>query len=222
MKRRIRELGSRALSRLHKPVGKWNLQRELARAESPLRIELGAWTTTRLGWISTDVHWRGRCYLDGTRTWPVPSNSASCIFADNVIEHVDLQANRTLFREALRVLQPGGVLRLVTPDIAALVNLYEAGPDTAGPLRDELVDEGYLIAHQVDVLRFAFQDDGHHVGYLWDQASLTSELADAGFINIHPCRPGESSTQHLTGLELRIDTPVAAIMLNIEASKPQG
>ncbi len=37
--------------------------------------------------------------------------------------------------------------------------------------------EGHvLIAHDFDQLRFAFEDDGYHVGYLCDICSLTTEL----------------------------------------------
>ena len=216
----IRELGSRTLSRLHRPLGRWRLRRDLARVGQPLRIELGAWTTRRPGWVPTDVHWRCRNYLDASRTWPVATDSVTCIFSDNVIEHLDMAANRALFREALRVLQPGGRMRIVTPDVGALVQTYLSGPEAAAPLRDELLVEEYGIFHQVDILRFAFQDDGHHMGYLWDITSLTAELQAAGFINVVSRPTGESDDPDLQGLELRVDTPVAHVMLIVEAVKP--
>lgn len=32
------------------------------------------------------------------------------------------------------------------------------------------------MAHDFDQLRFAFEDDGYHLGYLWNVRSLTTEL----------------------------------------------
>jgi predicted SAM-dependent methyltransferase len=216
----MREIASRTLSLLKSPLGRWHLRRELSRAGEPLRIELGAWTTRRPGWVPTDVHWRCRNYLDATSTWPIAANSVAYIFSDNVIEHLDMTANRTLFREALRVLRPGGRIRIVTPDVGVLVKTYLSGPEAADPLLDELRVEGYRVFHQVDVLRFAFQDDGHHIGYLWDTASLTAELQGAGFVSVVSCPIGDSGDPDLQGLELRVDTPVARMMLVIEAVKP--
>jgi predicted SAM-dependent methyltransferase len=190
------------------------------KAQGPLRIEIGAWTTSRPGWISTDVHWRGDCYLDATRTWPVPDDSVEYIYADNVVEHLTLEQNRFLLAEAVRALQPGGRIRLVTPDVGALAALYLAGPEAAQALRDELIDEGYAIHHQVDVLRFAFQDDGHHVGYLWDVESLASELTRAGFVDVSIHEAGSSGDPALCGLEVRVGSPVAGICVIVEAVKP--
>ena len=141
------------------------------------------------------------------------------MYADNVIEHLTMAANRVLFREARRVLQPGGRIRLVTPDVEALAGLYLASPETAAPLLTELRDEGYSVFHQVDVLRFAFQDDGHHKGYLWDFDSLAAELIRAGFQSVTRHQTGESEDPNLRSMELRVGTPVADIMLIVEASK---
>ena len=215
----MRRLAHRALTQVNKPRGKSSLERVL-RDTSPVYLEFGAWRTARAGWIATDVSWRSPHYLDVTRPWPIASNSVDAIFSDNVIEHLSLVEARIAFREAVRVLRPGGIMRAVTPDVGALVDLYLRGPDAAAPLRAELVDEGYSVAHQVDVLRFAFQDDGHHEGYLWDRDALHSELLAAGFSQIEFARPGESSHPVLRGLDVRTGVPLANAMLAADAVKP--
>lgn len=219
MSQRLRSAISDTLSRVKRPLGRARFRKALKDSTGPLRIELGAWTTERPGWISTDVHWRGRSYLDATRTWPVPDGSVEFIYADNVIEHLSLEQNRFLLLEAYRVLRPGGRIRLVTPDIGALVQTYLAGEASARHLREELVAEGYFVAHQVDVLRFAFQDDGHAEGYLWDAASLTAELAQAGLPDCRTYVAGVSDEPALCGLEARTGTPVADICIVMEAAK---
>lgn len=215
----LRGFGHRALNALHEPVGKIALQRALRNA-SPILLELGAWRTARSDWIATDVSWRSPHYLDVTRAWPIASSSVDAIFSDNVVEHLSLSSAQVAFREAFRVLRPGGVMRTVTPDIGALVELYRAGPQAAAALREELVEEGYHVAHQVDVLRFAFQDDGHHEGYLWDRNSLEAELSAAGFTHIEFRSPGESRHSLMQGLDMRTDVPLAEAMLAADAVKP--
>jgi len=142
------------------------------------------------------------------------------VYADNVIEHLDLEQSRFMFTEACRVLRPGGRIRLVTPDIGALVQTYLGGQASALPLREELAAEGYLVAHQVDLLRFAFQDDGHAEGYLWDEESLSTELLRAGLSDCCTYVAGVSDEPALCGLEARSGTAVADICIVMEAAKP--
>lgn len=221
MRNRLKSAASRSLSRIKQPLGRRQFRRAVKKSSGSLKIELGAWTTDRPGWISTDVHWRGHSYLDATGTWPVADESVKLIYADNVIEHLTLQQNRSLLAEARRVLCPGGRIRLVTPDIGALVQAYLSGESAARRLREELVLEGYLVAHQVDVLRFAFQDDGHASGYLWDAESLRSELNRAGLSDCRIYPAGESDEPALCGLESRAGTPVADVCIVMEAQKPR-
>jgi predicted SAM-dependent methyltransferase len=216
----IRSTISMILTRLNQPIGRYKFKKALEKAQEPLRIEVGAWNTRREGWISTDVHWRSQTYLDATRKWPVADNSVDYIYADNVVEHLTLEQNRFFFEESQRVLRPDGRIRLVTPDISALARLYLASPEDSRPLRDELLREGYSIHHQVDLLRFAFQDDGHHEGYLWDLGSLSDELLRAGLTGVSVHEAGSSLYQELSGLEARVGTPVANICIVVEAMKP--
>ena len=214
----VRALGG-ILSALNRPVGKRRFSRAFHTAPSPVCIEFGAWKTERPGWIATDVSWRCRNYLDVTRRWPIPDDSVDFLFSDNVIEHLTLDQARTALKEAHRVLRQGGVIRIVTPDVSELVRLYLAGPESAASLRAELAQEGYLVAHQVDLLRFAFQDDGHHKGYLWDRDSLAVELRSSGFTSVEFHEPAQSRFQRLTNLDRRVGIPLGDAMLAVEAVK---
>lgn len=49
-------------------------------------------------------------------------NSANAILAEHVIEHVPFLQALGFFREALRVLKPGGVLRVAFPDIGRFLS----------------------------------------------------------------------------------------------------
>jgi predicted SAM-dependent methyltransferase len=139
------------------------------------------------------------------------------VFADNMIEHVSLARGRAFLQHAHRAMRPGGTLRLTTPDVAAAVRLY-LGEDEAGAtaVLGMYRDEGRVSEHAVDLLRVPFAEHGHHVGYLYDEASLSAELKRAGFHAIRRCATGESVNPELRDLENRTNAE-SFIQLILEA-----
>jgi len=47
---------------------------------------------------------------------PVPDNTAELVYTSHTIEHVDNASVHYLFKEVHRILKPGGIFRIVTPD----------------------------------------------------------------------------------------------------------
>jgi predicted SAM-dependent methyltransferase len=47
---------------------------------------------------------------------PVPDNTAELVYTSHTIEHIDNASVNYLFKEVQRVLKPGGIFRIVTPD----------------------------------------------------------------------------------------------------------
>lgn len=186
-------------------VNKLRAQRRLAevlrqpRPPGGYKVEIGAGPHRATGWLATDVTWNCPYWLDATAPWPFPAGSVQYVYGDNVIEHISLRENRELFRQARAIMAPGGTIRFCTPDIGKLVGLYQS--DDADT-RETLIwqqSQGHAAEHPVDLLRIAFTEHGHHVGYLWDFDSLSTELVTAGFINPRRCGAGESSTRSCKG-----------------------
>ncbi len=187
------------------PLAKARLRRRLSKTQRPLRLEIGG-LQRRKGWVVTNVNAVTRNYLDATKRWPLEDGSVSVVYADNVIEHIPLQAGRALLAEAYRCLQPGGVIRLVTPDIRSHVELYLAGSASVrGAVGSTYRDLGLVVEHPVDLLRIPIGQFGHHVGYVYDFDTLESELKRAGFHSVRRCELGTSSHPDLGGLDQRAD-----------------
>lgn len=55
---------------------------------------------------------------------PFPDNSVSVIYASHLLGHLWLNQADALLRECYRVLKPGGVLRIMVPDLAESVSHY--------------------------------------------------------------------------------------------------
>ena len=63
---------------------------------------------------------------------PLPDSSVDFIFSSHVLHHLYREDALKLIREALRVLKPGGTMRITVPDLELIVALYLAGKARAG------------------------------------------------------------------------------------------
>ena len=74
---------------------------------------------------SAKVEWRGDLrILDVRDPLPFATGSYEAIYASHLLEHLYLDDALRLLHECFRVLRPGGVLRLVVPDLGAIVREY--------------------------------------------------------------------------------------------------
>lgn len=185
------------------PLAIARARKAFSRAGRPFRLEIGG-LHRRDGWVITNVNAVTRNYLDATSEWPIEDGAVSRVYADNVIEHVPLRAGRTLLAEAYRCLQPGGVIRLVTPDVGKHVDMYLAGEvsvqsDVAASYRSL----GLTVEHAVDLVRIPIGSFGHHAGYVYDFDTLKIELEQTGFMNVVHCEINESAHDDLVGIDRR-------------------
>lgn len=61
---------------------------------------------------------------DLRRGLPFPSNSFDAAYGSHVLEHLEPDAASRLLRECHRILRPGGILRIVVPDLETIARLY--------------------------------------------------------------------------------------------------
>ena len=100
----------------------------------PVRgINIGGGSWVRLGWHNVDARHSldagAKAPLDATSRFPFADGSVALVFSSHFFEHVDDDTAANLFREAFRVLGPGGVLRIAVPDFELALRRYIAGDD---------------------------------------------------------------------------------------------
>jgi hypothetical protein len=202
---------------VNKPFGKVRTRRAFAKSDRPIKLEIGG-LTPRDGWIITNVNATTRNYLDATSPWPVADGSVQYVFADNMIEHIPLVAGRAMLEQAHRSMQPGGVIRLVTPDIRKHVELYLAGDSVLdNQVASEYRDLGMVVEHSIDLIRIPIGSFGHHEGYVYDFQVLEAELKRAGFHSVVEVEMGESEHEALRGIDFRLAQEGAQIV--VEATR---
>src|SRR5438067_2154304 len=106
-------------------------------------LNLGCGDTTPDGWINCDSSWNAQIskwpilhdilvwmnvasrarwplnvrYMRLGRRFPWPSAGVDVVYASHVFEHLDLETRHNFMKESYRVLKPGGILRIVVPDL---------------------------------------------------------------------------------------------------------
>lgn len=91
-----------------------------------VKLHFGCGPRILPGWVNIDGWpFPGIDFATDLRQ-PLPFGDAKCrlIFTEHVFEHIDAEFRLPVLRELLRVLQPGGTLRIVVPDCEQFANAY--------------------------------------------------------------------------------------------------
>lgn len=85
---------------------------------------LPGWTNLDYSPVSTEV-----MRADLTGRLPLADNSADLVYSSHFFEHIPIDRTEAFLAECLRILKPGGVLRLVMPDFDDVCRQYLASRD---------------------------------------------------------------------------------------------
>jgi SAM-dependent methyltransferase len=204
----------------------------------------------RLGLISDD-RWDRLQKLDRTvvvwnlaRGIPYSDRSFEVVYHSHVLEHIDREAAPAFLAECLRVLKPGGVIRVVVPDLETLSRRYlaavermptEGDPSAHAAAVDEIFDQMVrrVPAHRADrpilvrllesLLIGDLARSGTRHRWMYDRFSLGRLLEKTGYAEV---RPFAATTSQIGGwnsfgLDLEPDgTPYKPGSLYLEAKRP--
>lgn len=196
----------------------WKVDREpeaidLTSFEAPYKLHLGPgpnWTKPDPHWIDVDIDpKRGDLVVDFGQfvSFPLAAESVSCIYGSHVFEHMSIYVTATLFEECVRVLQPGGTLRLVLPDVQRSITEYVAGNSEfelfrrrAERAKKQWGVDNYTL---FDCLREDFLsrsaqpilgENALAHQNAWDLESITNDLLAAGFSEVERASFQQSGT----------------------------
>jgi len=155
------------------------------RRRTGLSINLGAGPFGREGWVNADLECPGNLHLDIRKPLPFADRSARRILAEHIIEHLDFYHEvPRLLRECHRVLEPGGVLRVIVPDMALYCRAYVSETPVAFErLGWDLEKLPKDIPTPMAILNHVFHQGGEHL-WGWDWVTMALALKEAGFGDI--------------------------------------
>jgi hypothetical protein len=173
-----------------------------------MKLNLGAGEATLPEYVNVDAGYLvpapdverfdglGHCRREGA-VYPLAwCADASCseVRASHVLEHFPHAQLMDVLAEWVRVLQPGGVLKIAVPDFRKIAEAYLAGNPHEWPI------QGYVMGGQTD------ERDFHHA--IFDEDGLREAFASLGLVDIGPW---ESAVKDCASL------PVS---LNLQGRKP--
>ena len=160
---------------------------------------------------------------------PVPDASAKAVYASHVLEHLAYEDCLTALRNTWRILQPGGVFRLIVPDLAARARRYVEAVSAADPgaspwfMRTTLLGQEQRPRALKARVRDSLGNTAHR--WMWDEPSLRAALTDAGFTAIRVCAFGDAEDPDFRTVEARdrfVDEDTGITELAMEARRPPG
>ncbi len=160
------------------------------------KVHIGCGANVLPNWDNLDMEATGATKWCCPDPLPYADNSVDAIYSQHFWEHVPLDQGEFLLRECARVLKPGGVIRISTPDLKVLVLMY----NTKNIRYASVV--GFMPNSPADLLNQGMRLWGHQ--YIYDEEELTRLFKDAGF-NPTRRKPGVSAYNELQFMESRPD-----------------
>jgi predicted SAM-dependent methyltransferase len=184
--------------------------RELYKGRRDMLVNIGCGERGKPGWENVDLfNCPGvNCVYDCRRGLPFADNAVKGIFSEHFFEHIDYTEEVPFFlSECHRVLQPGGVIRIIVPDAEKYVRAYcaEGWEDLilVRPLNPDHSDVhfGSKFNTKMEVLNAMFRQYFEHK-FAYDFPTVEFLLRRYGFSEVRNQAFGRSALP-----DLAIDSP---------------
>jgi SAM-dependent methyltransferase len=170
------------------------------------------WILWKLGILSDfhySVNWARSIRIHNLKKrLPYADSSIDYLYTSHLLEHLTRRDAQRLIREAFRGLKPGGIIRIVVPDLTIGARQYlaslEVNPNDAKAAPDFL--------NWLQLSRPGVRDP--HL-WMYDSPSLAAILGEAGFINTTVCEYRQGRVPDCAILDNHPDDS-----LHLEAEKP--
>lgn len=167
-----------------------------------VKINLGSGHWRLPGWFNVDLDTDSLPQACANLAEPLPFGNgvADLMHTEDFIDQLELDRARAFLHECHRVLKPGGVLRILTPDLEKLAHLYLHDQDRLKRLWKEFVGVELSTGTAGEIFNVGMRFAGHT--FLYDGETFEKLAAECGF-DARRVAYQESEVEDLRGLDLR-------------------
>lgn len=180
------------------------------------KLQLGSGKNVLEEWLNTDSIPLDRrvILLDVNFRLPFEDNVFDYIYSEHMIEHISYEKVSYMFQECYRVLKPGGIIRVATPDLHFLIDLLNPNKTDIQQRYIRWAIDTYILQFNGDrpnntcdksiynetfVINNFFTAWGHK--FIYDFDTLKNLLESIGFEHIIRCECGRSDHKDLQNIE---------------------
>lgn len=160
-------------------------------AKNPIRLHLACGPNIVKGWDNIDI--LDRKYIkkhDLRKPLPYKDSSVDAIFHEHFIEHLTKLEAEAFMLDCLRVLKPGGAMRVGWPDLKRLINAYVFKKKSYLDYILPFLENHRYGRNWDEMLSDALFDWEHRYAYTAEH--LKEVLITAGFKNVKIKKHGQS------------------------------
>lgn len=129
-------------------------------------------------------------WADATKRLPFADSSVEVIYTSHMLEHLDQEQAKAFIREAYRVLQINGIIRIAVPDIKKLIDQYNSSGDVNMLLNKTLLTRKRPRTILEKVKYLIIGERNHQ--WMYDEISLSKLLISSGFNSPVALLPGKT------------------------------
>ncbi len=165
-------------------------------------INLGSGHWKLDGWVNVDLDLSSTpdVLADLSARLPFRDGVARCMHTEDFIDQLTLEQAALFLRECHRILGPGGILRVLTPDLEQLAGLYRDDPERLIGLWNDEVGIPLALGTGAEVFNLGMRFAGHT--FLYDANTLTALAGRCGF-EARRVAFNQSEEPALRGIDLR-------------------
>lgn len=157
-----------------------------------------------------DIKWPKNVIIHNVKN-PLPFKdfSFSSIYSSHLLEHLYLNEAKNLLKECFRALQPGGIMRIVVPDLKIIIQEYNENKrqktDNFNPA-DILSKHIFTWEHKPYRNNFAHKiydaiNNFHSHKWMYDADSLIDHFKKAGFQDVKEMEFQQSRIKEIKDIE---------------------
>lgn len=122
------------------------------------------------------------------------------VYSEHLFEHLTLKQARNMLKECHRVMKAGGIIRIATPKLEFLLDLYQHPESEINKRYIEwAAKQGGLPPSPVYVINRFHTTWGHQIIYDYD--TLVGLLEECGFKDVRQCEMSKSEHEALNDVE---------------------